>query len=64
MAWTKINTHGVTKLPGKYQCESTDEKPSEGIVEGSELLEWDTSKRFVFAEGEWREITTIVTLSE
>ena len=38
-----------------YVCVSTDTKPTTGIVNGSKLLEMDTSTVYVFdaANGEW-----------
>lgn len=39
---------------GRYLCDircmSTDEKPTEGIANGSDLIEMDTSKVFFFDE--------------
>jgi hypothetical protein len=56
MAWTKIHNHGVEKLPEEFMCASTDIKPTDDIVEGSTVWEYDTKTGYVFADGDWREV--------
>lgn len=50
-------SHGLDRVEG--ECLSTDTKPTEGIANGSCLIEMDTGDRFMFdeANGEWLNIT-------
>lgn len=56
MSFTKINHFGVEELPEDFVCTSTDDKPTEGIITGSTLWEYDTKKAYIFADGDWREL--------
>ena len=42
----------------EVRCLSTDEKPTEGIFNGSELIEMDTGKLYMFDKDneQWREL--------
>ena len=42
----------------EVRCLSTDEKPTEGISNGSELIEMDTGKLYMFDKDNetWREL--------
>ena len=49
--------HYGDKLYMEGECVSTDNKPTEGIRNGSKLIEMDTSKIYIFDEAAqtWRE---------
>jgi hypothetical protein len=49
MAFTRISYK-------EYICHSTDEKPTEDMLEGATLWEWDTKTAYIFADGDWREL--------
>src|SRR5690625_941154 len=42
-----------TQLTGSIVIESTEEKPTDGIRNGTDLLEVDTGRVFVFYNGDW-----------
>lgn len=57
---TKKGTCGTTIITyEEVRCLSTDTKPTEGIHNGSTLIEIDTGKKFLFDEvaSAWNEIT-------
>lgn len=49
---------GYGKVYNDVRCMSTDQKPTEGIKNGSTLVEMDTGKGYLFdaASSAWREI--------
>lgn len=55
--------HRTMKTPGKFlvdaDCLSTDQKPTEGICNGSQIKELDTAKLYFFDEEhkQWEEWT-------
>lgn len=52
-----VQANGSVKYYGVGVCLSTDTKPTEDMINGSQLLEMDTSKPYFFDEenGEWKE---------
>ena len=56
-ATRNIKSHDGSKQYIEGHCLSTDTKPTEGIVNGSTLLEMDTGKVYMFDEEnkEWKE---------
>ena len=51
-----VQTDGSVKYYGSGVCLSNDTKPTEDMVNGSQLLEMDTSTAYFFDEenGEWK----------
>jgi len=48
MAVRLSNPNNQLFAPNKFRCDSDDEKPIQGVRNGDELLEVDTSKFYLF----------------